>query len=434
LNVLGVLLFVALSFASSPTLAKVAQNDLLVRCGALIDGVSNTVLPATDILIRNGRFQRVAPGIETPGDITVLDLTGHTCLPGLIEMHTHILEGPEELADLTVYYDLSLDDNLAAGRRYAKATLESGITTARNVGTYYGWAARELRDEIARGETPGPRLLVAGFYLTVPAGGGDLVAPGVDEASIPDHLRLGVSRSPEEFAANARKAVAGGADFLKVIGSGAVLAYGGVPGAPEMSPAALRAVVEVAHEAGLKVAAHAHSAQSIIEAIEAGADTIEHATFLDEEGIRLALEHDVALSMDIGAGDWMIQEGSNQGWVEEFLEKTIETTDIQRESFRSAHAAGVPIVFGTDAGIYPHGMAGIQFAYMVEYGMTPMEAIQSATSIAARFLGWEDRVGAVRPGLLGDLVAVQGDPLTDVRRLENVTAVIKGGEVILQPE
>ncbi len=415
--------------AAGPT-----DDTLLVRCGALIDGIADAPLPATDVLIRDGRFERVAPRIDNARDIPVLDLSEHTCLPGLIEMHTHILEGPEDLADLTVYYDRSLEENLAAGRAYALATLESGITTARNVGTYYGWAARDLRDEINRGETPGPRLLVAAYYLTVPGGGGDLVAPGVDEATIPPHLRLGVSRSPEEFAANARKAVEGGADVLKVIASGAVLAYGGVPGAPEMSPESIRAVVEVARESGLKVVAHAHGAQSIIEAIEAGADTIEHATYIDEEGIRLALEHDVALSMEIGVGDWMIEEGREQGWVPEFLEKVIETTDIQRESFRRAHAAGVPMVFGTDAGIYPHGMAGIQFAYMVEYGMTPMEAIRSATSVAARYLGWEDRVGAVQPGLYGDLVAVNGNPLTDVRLLENVTAVVKGGEVIRRPE
>jgi imidazolonepropionase-like amidohydrolase len=246
-------------------------------------------------------------------------------------------------------------------------------------------------------------------------------------------MRLGVSRSPEEFAAHAQAAVDGGADVIKLIASGAVLAYGGEPGAPEMSPEEIRAVVEVAHAAGLKVAAHAHGAQSIIDAIEGGADTIEHATYIDEEGIRLALEHDVALSMEIGPGDWMIEEGRKQGWVEEFLEKTIATTDIQRDSFRRAHAAGVPLVFGTDAGIYPHGMAGIQFAYMVEYGMTPMEAIQAATSVSARYLGWEDRVGALQPGRYGDLIAVRGNPLDDIRLLETVDSVIKGGEVFKAP-
>jgi imidazolonepropionase-like amidohydrolase len=385
------------------------------------------------VLIVDGRITRLGEALEAPTGVSVLDLGDHTCLPGLIEMHTHILEGPEELTDLTAYFDDALDETLARGRDYARLTLASGITTARDLGSYYGWAARELRDEINRGETPGPRLLVAGYYLTIPGGGGDLLAPDIVESDIPGHMRLGVSRSPEEFAAHAQAAVDGGADVVKVIASGAVLAYGGVPGAPEMTPEDLRAAVDVAHAAGLKVAAHAHGAQSIVEAIEAGADTIEHATYIDEEGIRLAIEHDVALSMDIGAGDWMIAEGRKQGWVPEFLEKTIETTQAQRDSFRRAHEAGVPIVFGTDAGIYPHGMAGIQFAYMVEYGMTPMEAIQAATSVAARYLGWEDRIGAIEPGRYGDLVAVKGNPLDSIRLLESVDVVIRNGEIFKAP-
>jgi imidazolonepropionase-like amidohydrolase len=412
-------------------------DALLVRCGALIDGLSDTPHGPTELLIEQGRFSQLneQPGEthDVPADTRLLDLSDHTCLPGLIEMHTHILEGPAELGDLTAYFDDALEETLARGRTFARATLESGVTTARDLGSYYGWAARELRDEIDRGQTPGPRLQVAGYYLTIPGGGGDLLAPDIEEAEIPAHMRLGVSRSPEEFTAHAQDAVDGGADVIKLIASGAVLAYGGVPGAPEMSPEEIRAVVQVAHAAGLKVAAHAHGAQSIIDAIEAGADTIEHATYIDEEGIRLAIEHDVALSMEIGPGDWMIEEGRKQGWVDEFLDKTIETTDIQRQSFRRAHAAGVPLVFGTDAGIYPHGMAGIQFAYMVEYGMTPMEAIQAATSVAAKYLGWEDRVGAVEPGRYGDLIAVRGNPLVDIRLLEAVDLVIKGGDVVKSP-
>lgn len=434
-NLFALFLFAALPGPAHMSAQAAGPHDssLLVRCGALIDGINDSALPAADVLMEAGRITRVGTDLEAPAGVEVLDLKDHTCLPGLIEMHTHILEGPEELTDLTVYFDDSLEETLARGREYARVTLASGITTARDLGSYYGWAARELRDEINRGETPGPRLQVAGYYLTIPGGGGDLLAPDIDEAEIPAHLRLGVSRSPAEFAEKAQAAVDGGADVIKVIASGAVLAYGGVPGSPEMSPQELRAAIEVAHAAGLKVAAHAHGAQSIIEAIEAGADTIEHATYIDAEGIRLALEHDVALSMEIGPGDWMIEEGRKQGWVEEFLEKTIETTQVQRESFRRAHAAGVPLVFGTDAGIYPHGMAGIQFAFMVEYGMTPMEAIQSATSVAARYLGWADRVGAIQPGRLGDLIAVRGDPLEDIRRLEHVDTVIKGGQIFKAP-
>jgi len=409
------------------------SGSVLVHCGKLIDGLSNEAFSDQWVLIENGRFsttleQRPEPG-DWSADLPILQLPDHTCMPGLIEMHTHILESFEELTDLTAYFDYSLEDNLETGRRYARITLESGITTARDLGSYYGWAARDLRDEINRGEVAGPRLLVAGFYLTIPGGGGDLLAPDITEEDIPPHLRMGVARTPEEFAERAQAAVDGGADVVKVIASGAVLAYGGEPGAPEMDPASLKAAIDVAHAAGLKVAAHAHGAQSIKEAILAGADTIEHATYIDDEGIALSIQYDVGLSMDIGAGDWMIEEGMRQGWVEEFLRKTIETTQVQRDSFRRAHEAGAPIVFGTDAGIYPHGMAYIQFPVMVEYGMTPMQAIQAATSVAAIQLGWEDRVGAVEAGRFGDLIAVPGNPLEDISLMENVDTVIKGGLV-----
>lgn len=427
----GSALAAALPETTAPYLPD--SGSLIVHCGQLIDGLADEPRDNVYVHIENGRFARVSTTAPGDADRATLDLSGHTCMPGLIEMHTHILESYEELSDLTIYYDHSLEYTLAQGERFAGVTLESGFTTARNVGTYYGWAARELRDAINRGEIAGPRLQVAGFYLTIPGGGGDLIAPGVDESDIPAHLRMGVASTPEEFALRAQAAVDGGADVIKVIASGAVLAYGGVPGAPEMDPESIQAVVEVAHAAGLKVAAHAHGAQSIKEAILAGADTIEHSTYIDDEGIELAIENDVGLSMDVGPGDWMIEQGYELGWPDEFMRKTIETTQVQRDNFRKAHAAGASIVFGSDAGIYPHGMAYIQFPFMVEYGMTPMEAIQAATSVAAWQMGWEDRVGAVEPGRFGDLIAVPGDPLEDISLLENIDTVIKGGLIFRQP-
>ena len=258
-------------------------------------------------------------------------------------------------------------------------------------------------------------------------GGGDLLIPGVPEADIPARLRTGVARGAAQFRAKAQAAVDGGADVLKVIASGAVLAYGGVPGEPEMTPDEIAAVTAVAHAAGRKVAAHAHGARSIKEAILAGADTVEHASLIDDEGIALAREHGVALSMDVYNGDYIDTEGRRQGWPEEFLRKNRETTEAQRQGFTRAHAAGVTIVYGTDAGVYPHGLNARQFRIMVERGMTPMEAIKSATSVAARVMGWSDRVGELAPGRYGDLIAVRGDPLADVRRLEDVVVVVKGG-------
>jgi len=200
-----------------------------------------------------------------------------------------------------------------------------------------------------------------------------------------------------------------------------------VPGEPEMTPAELSAVVQVAHAAGKKVAAHAHGARSIKEAILAGADTIEHASLIDDEGIELARQRHVALSMDVYNGDYIDTEGRKQGWPEEFLRKNLETTEVQRQAFTRAHAAGVPIVYGTDAGVYPHGLNARQFPIMVQRGMTPMEAIKSATSVAASYMGWADRVGAIAPGKFGDVIAVQGDPLQDISVLQNVAVVIKNG-------
>ncbi|MFQ6003923.1 MAG: amidohydrolase family protein [Woeseia sp.] len=409
------------------------SGTLFIRCGSLIDGVGDEPGSNVSILVKDGRIKSVGMEVEAPTGVPILDLSDKTCLPGFIDMHTHILEHPEGLADLSVYFDHTLDYTLGEGRRNALITLDIGFTTVRNVGVYYGWSGRDLRDEINRGETIGPRMQIAGFYLTIPGGGGDLLVPGVEEKDIPTHVRLGVARGPAEFRQKAQDAVDGGADLLKLIASGAVLAYGGVPGSPEMTPEEIAAVVEVGHAADIRVAAHAHGAQSIREAILAGVDTIEHATYIDGEGIRLAIEHGVALSMDIFPGDWMMIEGKRQDWPEEFLRKTEETTLVQRQNFQRAHEAGVPIVFGTDAAIYPHGMNAQQFAYMVEWGMTEMEAIKSATSVAARYMGWDDRIGAIKPGFLADIVAVEGDPLADISILEKVDTVVKGGLVFKSP-
>jgi imidazolonepropionase-like amidohydrolase len=409
-------------------------GSIALRCGALVDGVSSNARGPTTVVIAGGRIREVEPDARIPGGMTVIDLAGYTCLPGLIDMHTHLTDRSGETADLSVYYHRTMDQQLVLARENARVTLLAGFTTVRDVGTYIGWADRALRDEINSGATPGPRMQIAGFYLTIPGGGGDLVIPGHPESEIPAQVRMGVARGPDQFRQKAELAVAGGADFLKVIASGAVLAYGGVPGEPEMTPEEIAAVVKVAHSHGLKVAAHAHGERSIREAILAGVDTVEHASLIDAEGIRLALEHHVALAMDIYNGDYIDAEGRKQGWPDEFLRKNIETTEAQRQGFTAAHAAGVAIVFGTDAAVYPHGLNARQFPIMVQRGMTPMEAIQSATSIAAEYMGWSDRVGSVQPGRYGDLIAVKGDPLQDIGRLQDVAYVVKGGLVVRSPD
>jgi imidazolonepropionase-like amidohydrolase len=409
------------------------SGTLLVRCGSLIDGVADEATGPAVILVEDGRIKLLASELESAEGIAILDLSDRTCLPGFIDMHTHIMESVDDLSDLRVVFNHTYDEVMTTGRRLAKVTLNAGFTTVRNVGVYYGWTSRELRDEINGGKAIGPRMQVAGVYLTIPGGGGDLIIPGIPEEDTPLHIRQGVARGPDDFRRKARAAVDNGADFLKVIASGAVLSYGGVPGEPEMMPEEIAAVVEVGHAAGLRVAAHAHGAQSIKEAILAGVDSIEHATFIDDEGIGLAIEHDVPLAMDIFPGDWMMIEGRKRGWPEEFLRKTEETTLDQRESFRRAHRAGVPLVFATDAGIYPHGMNAQQFAFMVEWGMTEMEAIKAATSVAAHYLDWDDRIGTIKPGYFADIVAVEGDPLADIHVLERVDTVVKGGLVFKAP-
>jgi len=399
------------------------RTATIVHCGRLIDGLSGEPKLDQTIVIVDGRIDTLTSEQAIVRDI---DLSDYTCLPGLIDTHAHMVEGTDT-ADLSVYLTRTSEEQQGIATELAWKTLAAGFTTVRNLAAYDGFADVVLRDRIDSGEIPGPRMQVSGFYLTIPGGGGDLLIPGYAEDEIPARLRMGVSRGPEEFRRNALKAINGGASVLKVIASGAVLAYGGVPGSPEMTPEEIAAVVEVGHAAGIKITAHAHGAESIKNAILAGADSIEHASLADDEAITLALEHDVAFSMDIYNGTYIASVGREEGWPEEFLRKNDETTEAQRQVFSKAVAAGVPIIYGTDSGVYPHGDNGKMFAIQVERGMNPMQSIQSATSVAAKYMGWERDVGAIVPGRYGDIVAVRGNPLEDISLLENVEVVIKGG-------
>ncbi len=403
------------------------SGTLAIRCGSLIDGLSEVARPNVEVFIREGRIVAVGPNLDIPARTPLLDLSELTCLPGLIDMHTHVTDRAGDTEDLSVFFRRGQAEQRTISRANARATLLAGFTTIRNVGAYVAWSGGQIRDEINRGAAVGPRIQDAGFYLTIPGGGGDLLIPGVREAEIPGNLRMGVARGPEAFRAKALEAIRGGADFIKIIASGAVLSYGAQPGEPEMTPGEIAAVVEAAHAAGVKVAAHAHGAQSIREAILAGVDTIEHASMIDDEGIELARQRGVALTMDVYNGDYIDSEGRLRNWPREFLEKNAGLTELQRKNFEKAVRAQAPIVYGTDSAVYPHGDNARQFRIMVERGMTPMQAIQSATSVAAEFMGWSDRVGALTPGRYGDLIAVQGDPLTDVTVLESVRVVVKGG-------
>ena len=405
-------------------------GSLIIHCGVLIDGLSDVPIDDQLVVIINGRIQKVVPAHSAVFiAANKLDLSEYTCLPGLIDTHTHITDKANETADLSIYYHRSLTEERIISKRNAEITLAAGFTTIRNLGAYGGWSGRDIRDFINTGLVAGPRIQTAGFYLTIPGGGGDLVIPGIDEKMIPSRVRMGIARGPEEFRNKAELAVSGGADVLKIIASGAVLAFGGVPGSPEMTPEEIAAVVDVGHRAGIKVTAHAHGAQSIKDAILAGVDSIEHASLADDEAIKLAASRQIAFSMDIYNGNYIAAVGRDQGWPEEFLTKNDETVDEQRTVFQKALKSGVPIIFGTDAAVYPHGDNALQFAIMVEHGMLPMEAIKSATSVASHYIGWEKSVGAITPGLFGDIIAVKGNPLDNIALLNNIDVVIKGGKI-----
>ena len=420
--------------------------SLMIDCGRLVDGLTDTVRERQRVRIERGRIVAVEPlAASTTGAASAtapepgmprVDLTAYTCLPGLLDLHTHLTDIPENTADFRIYPRRSVEEHMTFARANARATLAAGFTTVRDVGGYVGGLDRELRDEIDGGRTPGPRMQVSIGYLTISGGGGDMLLPGFPraEARTPlARLRRGVAKGPAEFAAKARAFLDDGADVLKIIASGAVLSPGGVPGSPEMTPDEIAAVAREAHARGRRLAAHAHGARSVKEAILAGADTIEHASIIDEEGLLLARERGVALAMDVYNGDYIDTEGRRQGWPAEFLQKNLDTTEVQRKAFTRAVALGVPIVYATDAGVFPHGLNARQFRIMVERGMTPMQAIRAATGVAAHHMGWGDRVGALAPGRYGDLIAVRGDPLRDITVLERVDVVVKGGAVAKAP-
>jgi imidazolonepropionase-like amidohydrolase len=272
-------------------------------------------------------------------------------------------------------------------------------------------------------------MFVAGAYITVSGGGGEVTGFAPDVV-VPAELRRGVANSADEVRQRVRELIAGGATFIKVIATGAVLTEGTSPGAPEFSEDEIRAAVEEAALYDTHVAAHAHGAEGIKRAVRAGVRSIEHGSLIDDEAIAMMAEAGTYLVADVWEGDWIAERGRAEGWSENVLRKNDETTGAQREGFSKALAAGVRLAYGTDSGVYPHAMVARQFEKMVELGMTPMQAIASATIVAAELIGWEDRVGSIEPGKLADLVAVEGDALEDVGRLTEIAVVIKGGDLV----
>jgi imidazolonepropionase-like amidohydrolase len=399
-----------------------------IRAGHLVDVVAGEVLADQLVTLRGERIDAVEPFPQEQVDV---DLSNHTVLPGLIDCHAHLIGEVESGHGYAALVQRTGAQEALSGVRNARDTIMAGFTSVRDVGTFRAFVDVALRDAIEAGDVLGPRMLCAGAYVTSSGGGGDVtgLAPDVG-AVVPRDLRFGVANSPDEVRKVVREILHGGADFIKVIATGAVLTEGTVPSAPEFSEAEIRAAVEEAALYETHVAAHAHGAEGIKRAVRAGVRSIEHGSLMDDESIALMAEHGTFLVADVWMGDWSIEQGEREGWSPDVMRKLRETTDVQREGFAKAVEAGVRIAFGTDSGTYPHGMNAKQFASMVKYGMIPLEAIRSATVVAAELLGWRDRVGALEPGLFADLVAVEGDVMNDVDLLTDVSFVMKGGRVV----
>jgi imidazolonepropionase-like amidohydrolase len=403
----------------------------LIHAGRLIDVERQEVVRDRVIVVEGDRIADVVTEAPAETSSATIDLSGHTVLPGLMDMHAHMVGEMETGLGYAALVMRTAAQEAMSGVRNARATIEAGFTTVRDVGTFRAFVDCALRDAIDAGDTPGPRMMCAGPFVTVSGGGGDVtgLAPDVD-AMVPIDLRFGVANSVDEVRQRVRRILGGGADFIKVIATGAVLTEGTTPAAPEFSQDEIRAAVEEAALYGTHVAAHAHGAEGIKRAVRAGVRSVEHGSLMDDEAIDLMASHGTYLVADIYNGDWIAEEGARGGWSADVIRKNEETTGAQREGFEKAVKAGVAIAYGTDSGVYPHAWAGRQFAYMVRHGMTAMEAIRSATVVASELMGWQDRVGSIAPGTFADLVAVPGDPLEDISVLENVGFVMKGGVVV----
>jgi imidazolonepropionase-like amidohydrolase len=376
------------------------------------------------IVVDGERIERVGTqgSIDIPPGARVIDLGDQTVLPGLFDMHVHLTgdtsaQGYQNLA-------ASLPRNTLFGAKNAKLALESGFTSVRNVGAG-GYADIALRDAINAGDIPGPRMRASGPALGITGGHCDsnLLPPRYEDYS------QGVADGPWAIRTKVRQNIKYGADVTKFCATGGVLSKGTSVGAQQYTLEEMATIVDESQRRGLKVAAHAHGTEGIRAAIQAGVDSVEHASLIDDEGIRMARERGTFLVMDIYVHSYIMEGGVAAGFLPESLEKEKIVGQAQRDNFRKAHEAGVRIAFGSDAGVFPHGISARQFAYMVQYGMTPMEAIQSATVVAAELMGWETDAGALEPGMYADIIAVPGDPIADIRALENVSFVMKGGEV-----
>jgi imidazolonepropionase-like amidohydrolase len=411
-------------------LVSASAQVTVIRAGKLIDPDSGNVLAGQTILIRDNKVEAVGNNVTIPSTARIIDLGKMTVLPGLIDCHTHLADGAHDSDPIGQFKKTAVQVVLESVPN-ARAMLESGFTTVRDVGTYRALGDVALRDAINRGDIIGPRMFVAGAYVTISGGAGAATGLAPD-ITLPWDLRYGEANNPWEVRKVVRQLAHDGVDHIKILSSGAVLTHGSNPKSQEFTPEELQAAVDEASHFGLRVEAHAHSPEGIKNAIRAGVASVEHATLIDDEGISLSRQHGTYLDMDIYDEECIQEQGKLGNMPRDFLQHDAQLGQIQRDNFRKAVAAGVKMSFGTDAGVCPYGTSAKQFAFMVKYGMTPLQAIQAATSAAADLLGHSNELGSIKPGKYADIIAVTGDPLTDIRVLENVQFVMKDGKVYKQ--
>ncbi len=429
---LYVLIFAASLALIAQQPAKPAPKPIYIRAGHLFDATSDSIRDNMVILVLGDRIESVGPAsaVMIPGGATVIDLSRDTVLPGLIDCHTHLGARADRYDEIYRFKDTPFSSAFAAVV-HARKTLEAGFTSVRDVGSL-PFMAVDLRNSINEGLVPGPRIVASGPAISITGGHGDLnnYSPQTRVTMFPEERDFAIADGVDQIRHVVRAQVKYGVDVIKILATGGVLSKGDSPGAPQYTPEELKAAADEAHMAGRKIAAHAHGAQGIKNAILAGIDSIEHASLIDDEGIRLAKEHNTFLVMDIYNDDYILGKAIEFGLPRENVEKEKMVGRTQRENFEKAVKAGVKMAFGTDAGVYPHGDNARQFFYMVKFGMTPAQAIHAATSNAAELIGRAKDVGTIEPGKYADIIAVSANPLQDVKALENVGFVMKGGAVV----
>jgi imidazolonepropionase-like amidohydrolase len=404
-----------------------------ILAGRLFDATDDKVRENVLITIEGDRIKSVAPGAQVPQGATVIDLSHATVLPGLIDCHTHLSSRADRYDPIFRFKDTPFDHAFYAVVN-ARKTLEAGFTTVRDVGSP-PFLAVDLRSTINDGFIPGPRIIASGPGISITGGHGDLnnYSPQTRVSMFPDERNFQIADDANQLRHVVRAQVKYGVDVIKILATGGVLSKGDNPGAPQFTFEELKAAAETAHMAGRKIAAHAHGTEGIKNSILAGIDSIEHASLIDDEGIRLAKEHGTYLVMDIYNDDYILNEAPKVGLPQENIDKEKMVGRLQRENFEKAVKAGAKMAFGTDAGVYPHGDNAKQFYYMVKFGMTPAQAIRAATANAADLVGRAQDVGTIEAGKYADIIAVNADPLADVRALEHVDFVMKGGTVYKDP-